>query len=308
MADAPSAVGIIGLGNMGGALALRLLAGGYEVLGCDPVADRRAAVEAAGGRTVATPAEVLDDADLVVLSLPSPEALDQVVTGRGGLLERPRPNAVVAETSTFSLEDKERARRLLAEAGMTLLDCPIGGTGAQARQGDIVFYASGPEDSVHRFEPVLRTAGRDAPRVGDFGAGTTVKFVHNLLVAVHTAAAAEALNLARAVGIDLEATLGLLQSGASASRMLDIRGPMIVADDYPGDSATMHTLSKDVELIRRFADQADVATPMLSIVSSLFAAARGQGLADADPAAIARVFRSGASAGENAHEPPKDAS
>jgi L-threonate 2-dehydrogenase len=251
---------------------------------------------------------VLEHAELIVLSLPSAAALDQLVSGDGGLLAHPRSGAVLAETSTFALADKHRARELLAEAQMVLLDCPISGTGGQARARDIVFFGSGPRDAFDRIAPALAATSREVAWVGEFGAGTKVKFVSNLMVAVHTMAAAEAINLARSVGLDVDTTFRLLTAGASTSRMLEVRGPMMVADDFPGDSATLHTLSKDVGLILDFAGDADVPTPLLSVVSTFFAAARAHGLLGADPAVVARVLAVLSSSDRSASDRPEESS
>ena len=286
------AVGLIGVGNMGSAMARSLLAGGFEVVGHDVDAGRMADLRRAGGSTAATPAEVLRHSERVVLSLPSADALHAVVSGAGGLLEAARDGAVVAETSTLALATKAAARDRLAAAGMTLLDCPISGTAGQARARDIVFYASGPEPAVRSFAPVLLAMGRAAPWLGAFGAGIKAKLVSNLLVAVHTMAAAEALNLAEQADLDPATMLDVLAAGAGTSRMLEVRGPMMVARTYPSDSATVDILAKDVELILGFAGDLDVPTPLLGMVASWFAAARGQGRRGGDPAVLAEVYRS----------------
>lgn len=284
-------VGLVGVGNMGSAMAGNLLAAGFEVIAYDIDSSRIADLERTGGRAAGSPREVLEHTDRVVVSLPSATALRDVVTGGGGLLEAARDGVVLAETSTLALADKISARDHLTAAGMTLLDCPISGTAGQAREGDIVFYASGPRDAVRAFEPLLLAMGRGAPWLGEFGAGIKAKLVSNLLVSVHTMAAAEALNLAERAGLDVEAMFDVLTAGAGTSRMLDVRGPMMVERSYPSDSATVGILAKDVGLILDFAGGLDAPAPLLSLVSQFFAAARGLGRGDADPAVLAEVYR-----------------
>ncbi len=284
-------VGLIGVGNMGSAMASSLLAAGFDVVAHDIDSSRMTALERAGGRTVDSPREVAEQATQIVLSLPTTAALRDVVSGDGGLVEAAQGDVVIAETSTLALADKRTARDTLSAAGMTLLDCPISGTAGQARAGDIVFYASGPEPSVQAFEPLLLAMGRAAPWLGEFGAGIKAKLVSNLLVAVHTMAAAEALNLATRAGLEPEKMLNVLTAGAGTSRMLEVRGPMMVAGSYPSDSATIDILAKDVGLILEFADGSDVTTPLLSMVSSFFTAAGAMGMADNDPAVLAEVYR-----------------
>ena len=282
-------VGLIGVGTMGSAMARSLLSESFDVIAFDVVGERAAALGEAGGRAAGSVAQVAHEADRILVSLPSAGALDDVAeelaaSGRSGI--------VAAETSTLALADKERARDRLAAAGITLLDCTISGTGGQARARDIIFYASGPREAVAPFEPLFAAMGRGAPWVGEFGAGTKMKFVSNLLVAVHTMAAGEALNLAVHAGLDAAQTFDLLVAGAGTSRMLEVRGPLMVAGDYGGGSATVRILGKDARLIRDFAEDIDVPTPLLSVVASFFASARGQGRADADPAVLAAVLDS----------------
>ena len=285
-------VGLVGIGTMGAAMGTNLLAEGFTVVGYDVRPERVQLLEEAGGIGAPTAAAVLREVDRVILSLPNVGAFREVVAGSAGLGDVSRPGAVVAETSTLPLEEKRWAAERLAATGVTMLDAPISGTGAQARTRDLVFYASGPREAFERFDPVLRSISRGAPRVGEFGAGSVMKFVSNLLVAVHTMAAGEALNLAAHAGLDPAMVHELLVAGAGNSRMLEVRGPMVVAGEYPGDSATVRILGKDVELIRGFAESIDVPTPLLSVVASFFTSARGQGLIDADPAALAVVLDS----------------
>ena len=283
-------VGVIGLGNMGGAMAQNLLAAGFEVLGLDIDSERMAAFTAQGGKPAASPGEVTHEADVVVLSLPNVAALEQVVYGPGGLVEAGRAGVICVETGTFPLSAKVAAAAALAERAIALLDCTVSGTGSQARDRDIVLYTSGPVDQVARCEPVFAAISRAAPRVGEFGAGSTMKFVSNLLVAVHTVAAAEALTLAAKCGLDLGSTLELISAGAGNSRMLQVRGPLMVAGEYDVASATLDTLTKDTKIIRDFAEEHQCPVPMLSVAAVLLNAASAQGHHDLDPAVVKEVL------------------
>lgn len=283
------AVGVIGLGNMGGTLARHLIEAGIGVLGVDPDPARVAELVARGGTPVPSPAEVLAAADLVIVCLPTARALQEVVEGIGGLVEGARPGAVIAETSTLPLGIKTTAAERIEAAGMTLLDCTISGTGGQAQTKDIIYYASGPLDAYERMEPVLLATGRSR-HVGEFGNGSKLKYVANLLVSVHTTAAAEALNLATNLGLDRADTLELLLAGAGASRMLEVRGPLMAAREFPDDSATLTLLAKDVTIIQEVARAHGVPTPLLSQVAMLFTAGAATGHGDEDPAVVVEVL------------------
>ena len=285
-----TSLGVIGLGNMGGAIAQNLLAAGFQVVGLDIDTERMALFAAGGGKPATTPAEVTQEADIVILSLPSVAALEQVVHGSGGLLEGGRSGVICIESGTFPLAAKISAAEALATRDIALLDCTVSGTGSQARNRDIVVYASGPPELVAKCEPVFKAISKAAPRVGDFGAGSTMKFVSNLLVAVHTVAAAEALTLAAKCGLDPGAALELITSGAGNSRMLEVRGPLMVAGDYDVGSATVETLNKDTEIIIGFAAGQNCPVPMLSMAAAFLRSAAANGWHDQDPASVKEVL------------------
>jgi 3-hydroxyisobutyrate dehydrogenase-like beta-hydroxyacid dehydrogenase len=285
-----SAVGVIGLGNMGGAIAQNLLVAGFDVVGLDIDETRMTAFIDKGGTPASSPAEVTQEADVVILSLPNVAALEQVVHGSGGLVNEGRAGVVCAETSTFPLAAKTAARDALAARDIALLDCTVSGTGSQARDRDIVLYTSGPPELLERCRPAFEAVSRAAPRVGEFGAGSIMKFVSNLLVAVHTVAAAEALTLAAKAGLDAGTALELISAGAGNSRMLEVRGPLMVAGEYDIGSATLDTLTKDSQIIHQFADDQDCPVPMLSMAATILRAAAGQGHHDLDPAVVREVL------------------
>lgn len=282
-------VGVIGLGNMGGAIAQNLLLAGFDVIGVDPDPKRIEPFTSAGGSVAQTPAEVAELCDIVITSLPNVGALEQVVNGSGGLVEA-RAGIICVETSTFPIGAKTAARDTLADKGITLLDCTVSGTGSQARQRDIVLYTSGPADAVETCRPVFEAVSKAAPRVGDFGAGSVMKFVSNLLVAVHTVAAAEALTLAVKSGVDAGTALENISVGAGNSRMLEVRGPLMVSGEYDIGSATLDTLTKDSEIILDFATKQDCPLPLLSTAALYLRSAAAQGLNEQDPAVVREVL------------------
>ena len=298
------AVGIIGIGNMGSALAESLIKAGFRTIGVDADPDRTSWFGSIGGEEAADPASVAAEAEVVILSLPSVSALEEVIHGSGGLLSAPRREVIVVESGTFPLAAKVAARAALAAAGMEMLDCTVSGTGAQARNRDIVLYTSGPAEALTRCQPVFEAIAREAPRVGEFGAGSVMKFVSNLLVSIHTVAAAEALTLATRAGLDQAAALQLVTSGSGNSRILELRGPMMVAGDYDQGSSTLDSLAKDTEIIVSFAGDHSCPVPMLATAATFFRSAMSQGFAQLDPAVVREVL--GGLAGLEAQLPAKE--
>jgi L-threonate 2-dehydrogenase len=285
-------VGIVGLGIMGGAMAAGLLEDGIFVDGYDVSPDARAAFTAVGGRVVPSPSALAKGMYLVITSLPSSEALAAVINGPGGLAESAPPGLLVVETSTLPLSDKEAARRNLEERGALLIDCPISGTGAQAITRDLVFFASGEATAVDRARPVLERLARRVEYVGPFGAGSKLKYVANLLVAVHNVATAEAVLLAKAAGLDLRMVYDVLITSAASSRILQLRMPLMVDNQYKPATTKMETFSKDIEIIHEWAAALACPTPLLSAVRPVYAAAIAQGMADLDTAAVCAVLES----------------
>jgi L-threonate 2-dehydrogenase len=283
-------VGFVGLGVMGSAMSGHLLAAGFPVLGFDVSADRRAEHEARGGVACADPADVARGADVVVTSLPSAAALVTVLDGEEGLGAGARPGLVVVETSTLGRDTKEDGRARAAAWGGTLLDCPMSGTGQQARDGDLVAYLSGDDAAKQRALPVLAAFTRQQYDLGAFGSGTAVKLIANLLVAVHNAAAAEALLLARRAGLDLDAVLTAVGDGAGGSRMLQVRGPLMAERRYLPATATVATMQKDNALIAAFADSVGSPTPLFSATTVLYQAAVAQDRLGEDTACVHAVL------------------
>ena len=304
MAAQPPAgeVGVVGLGTMGGQIARHLLAAGYRVIGRDVLPDRAEALASMGATCADSAAEVAERADTVIVSLPTAAAFEEVIGGKDGVAQVARPGLAIVETSTLPLAVKDRARHLLEDSGATLLDCPISGTAAQLRTKDVVVYASGDTAALARVEPVLAAFSRDWVDMGAFGNGTKLKLVANLLVAIHNAAAAEALLVAERAGLDPRAALAALTAGAGTSRMLEVRGPLMLEGAYGAATMRVRTFAKDLDIIAEFARGLSCPTPLFAAAAQVHLAALAQGHADDDTASVSAVLR--LLAGEAGPTPP----
>jgi 3-hydroxyisobutyrate dehydrogenase-like beta-hydroxyacid dehydrogenase len=289
---------VIGLGIMGSAMAGHLLRAGHRVIGYDPLAPRREHHVQEGGEAALRARDVA--AAAVICSLPSAEALLQTASE---LIKATPPPRVVIETSTLPIAVKERARRKLAAVGTTLLDCPLSGTGAQARTGDLVVYASGDRAAWRRVVPIVGAFARAHYYVGAFGAASKLKFVANLLVAIHNVAAAEALVLARRAGLDPALALQAVSDGAGSSRVLQLRGPMMVAGDYSAATMKLGVWKKDMSIIADFARRVAAPTPLFTASAAIYDAALDSGFHDQDTAAVHAVLE--AMAGTRRAKPPR---
>ena len=284
---AQQVVGMIGLGIMGSAMSFNLARAGFRVVGYDVVARRRAELARSGGAAARSPREVAKRTDVIITSLPSARALTEVAAELASSAKR---GTIVVETSTLPISVKEAARNALAKRGVILLDCPLSGTGAQARVKDLLIYVSGDRAAYRRIVPALEGFTRANYYVGSFGSGSKMKFVANLLVAIHNVAAAEAMVLGMKAGLDPALVLRVVAGGAGGSRMFQVRGPMMVKGDYSEATMKNEVWQKDMTIIGDFARELDCPTPLFAASAPIYNAAMAMGLAKEDTGAVCAVL------------------
>jgi 3-hydroxyisobutyrate dehydrogenase-like beta-hydroxyacid dehydrogenase len=278
-------VGIVGLGVMGTAMSHHLLEAGYEVHGYDVESSRIDDLVNRGGTGAASGADVARASDVVLLSLPSIEALesasrDVAMGAHDGL--------IAVEMGTLPVPVKQAARDRLAEVGVELMDVPVSGTGLQAADGTLVVMASGSEEAFGATKPIFDAIGRATYHLGPFPNGSIMKFIANLLVSVHTLAAAEAHTLGLAAGMDPNVVQEVIADGVGRSAMFEIRGPMMVADTYDPPSARLDIIKKDAGIIQDYARSVGAVTPLLDAALPLYRSASEGGLGGLDAAALCR--------------------
>jgi len=278
---------MIGLGIMGSAMSFNLGRAGFRVVGYDVVPRRRAEHKRAGGIAAKSPREVAKRTDIIITSLPSARALTEVAAD---LAKSAKRGTVVVETSTLPIAVKEAARAALAKRGVVLLDCPLSGTGAQARAKDLLIYVSGERSAWRKIAPVLPGFTSASYYVGAFGSGSKMKFVANLLVAIHNVAAAEAMVLGMKAGLDPAMVLKVVAGGAGGSRMFQIRGPMMVKGDYSVATMKNEVWQKDMTIIGDFARELDCPTPLFAASAPIYNAAMAMGLGKQDTGAVCAVL------------------
>jgi 3-hydroxyisobutyrate dehydrogenase-like beta-hydroxyacid dehydrogenase len=275
-------VGVIGLGIMGSAMSANLVKAGFEVRGFDIVPARRAALRRAGGKPVSSLAALRSE--ITITSLPSAEALHAVcekLSGKG---------RVIVETSTLPIADKERARDTLGRKGITLLDCPLSGTGAQARTGDLVVFASGDKKAFQKAKSIFPGFSRAHHYLGAFGNGSKMKYVANLMVAIHNVSAAEAFVLGMKAGLSPKMIYDVQANGAGTSRMFQVRGPMMVKGRYDDVTMKNEVWQKDMKIIGEFAAKLGVPTPLFNASAAVYSAAMAQGYGKLDTGAVCAVM------------------
>jgi 3-hydroxyisobutyrate dehydrogenase-like beta-hydroxyacid dehydrogenase len=281
-------LGIIGLGLLGNAVASRLLAGGFEVVGYDVVADRVADLARIGGRGASSAAEA-GAADAVCVILPSLAIVEEVILGADGLVARGRAGQTIVQMSTISPALTRRLAREVTARGLGFLDCPISGTSAMVAQGSGVVFVGGERALFERWRAMLEAVLPRPVYVGEAGQAMVLKLVANLLVALHSAAAAEALTMARRGGLDLDLVLDVLRTGAAGSRMLEVRGPLIVKDEFPAQMK-LDLFMKDLHLIQEAAGELGAALPLTDVAEKLYAAVHAAGHGAEDLSVVVKAF------------------
>ena len=281
-------VGVVGVGSLGLAIAGALLKSGFRVLGY-----RRSALPAAfvdlGGEPVRSSVELAARCDVVLTILPSDGALDDVVAGSDGLLAGAHDGLVVAELSTLSLEAKHLCRDRFAQRDIPVLDCPISGMPAMVATRDAAVLGSGDPFAFERARPVFDGFSDAVHYLGDFGTGTTMKYVSYTLLANHTMAAAEALALARRGGLDLDVVRQVVRGSVGDSVAFERRAPKMIDGAYLPASGSIDTLRQGLAEVREFAAALGCVLPLSDTTYRYLLAAQEAGRGDQDTAALFAV-------------------
>jgi len=280
-------VGVVGLGIMGGAFAKNLVKAGWQVIGYDIDKGRCRALAKAGVDIAKGMKELASKAPVIITSLPKPAALMDTVKAIAAARVRPR---VVIEASTFAIDDKIAAESVLAKAGHTMLDAPVSGTGSQAQTKDIIIYASGYSEPIRRLRGLFKDFSRAVYDLGEFGNGSKMKYVANLLVAINNVASAEAMVLGMKAGLDPRLIHDMVVGGAANSRVFELRAPMMVQNRYDNATMKVSIWQKDMSVINEFARQMGVPTPMFDASVPIYRQAMKSGHAMHDTAAVCAVL------------------
>jgi 3-hydroxyisobutyrate dehydrogenase-like beta-hydroxyacid dehydrogenase len=283
-------VGLIGIGLVGTALAERLVARGFNVVGYDIVPEKREQLERLGGHAACSPADVASRARRVVLSLLTSDIVRQVVAGEAGILEATLPPELVIDTTTGDPDETERIGELLAERGIGYLDATISGSSVQIGDGEGVFTVGGEPEHFAACEDILDALTDKAFHVGPVGSGCETKLVINLILGLNRAALAEGLAFAEALGLDLSRVLPLLAATPAYSRMMDTKGQKMVGGDFT-TQARLSQHRKDIRLILDLAAKAGQELPLSEAHLAILDAAIAAGDGDLDNSAVIKELR-----------------
>ncbi len=281
-------VGIVGLGIMGGAIARNLIERGWRVVGFDTDPAKCAELAAAKVVIAESVNQLTRDVPVIMTSLPTSSAVESVAKAIAGSGQPPR---IVIELSTLTLADKLRFEAILKAANHITLDCPLSGTGAQARMRDLIVYASGDSQAIARCGQLFADFSKQSADLGVYGNGSRMKFVANHLVAIHNVASAEAMILAERAGLDPKLVVEMVGPGAGGSRMFQLRAPMMVEGKYEPATMKVSTWKKDMAIIAEFAADVGCETPLFTLTQPVYTQAMAMGLGDQDTAAVFEVLK-----------------
>ncbi|WP_298252499.1 NAD(P)-dependent oxidoreductase [uncultured Arthrobacter sp.] len=287
----PHTVAVLGLGAMGLPMAGRLAAA-FPVIGYDPVPTSRKRAEETGLECAATAAEAAVRAGIVVLAVRDAAQVEEVLFGDDGIAPVLAPGAVVVMTSTVGVDAVASWTERLCDLDIALVDAPLSGGPVRAGGGDLLIVVGAHPDALETARPVLERLASTLTVIGDkAGDGQAMKTVNQLLCGVHIAAAAEALALADALGLDQQLALAALETGAASSFMLSNRGPRMV-QGYDGDAEVLSRLDifvKDLGIVGKAARTAGLAAPVAAAAEQLFLLGQTQGMGTADDSAVIKV-------------------
>ena len=282
---APATVGIVGLGLLGSAIAARLRQAGHAVVGYDILPACVDRLVALGGSAAKSAADVARAADPIFTVLPTLAAVESAILGADGAVAGARPGQTIAQMSTISPELTRRLAREVQARGLTFLDCPVSGTSAMVARGDGLFFVGGPRALYDRWHPLLEAILPRAVYIGAAGQAMLLKLVANLLVALNSASVAEALTMATRGGLDPALVVDVLGTGAAASRMLEVRGPLMARGEFPAQMK-LELFMKDLHLIQQAAQAAGAALPLTDVAEKLYAATQAAGYGAEDLAVV----------------------
>lgn len=279
-------VGLIGIGLLGGAIAERLLASGWSLIGFDLDASRTEELRSLGGTAAESIGDVVRHAPVVILSLPDSRIVAQATAEFPAEVS----GTLVIDTTTGDPESAVSVGRTLADRGLRYVEATVVGSSQMLRQGEAVVLLGGADDDVAAATPFVEHWGRQRFHVGLLGSAAVAKLVTNLVLGLNRAVLAEGLNLAQRSGLDGAAMLAVLRSGLAYSRVMDTKGRRMLESDFAPE-ARLRQHHKDVRLILELGAQHGAPLPLSALHERLLSRAEELGFADADNSAIIRVFQ-----------------
>ena len=293
MPDQP-AVGFIGLGIMGGPMALNLLRAGYPLVVHNRTRAKEEPLVSEGAAAAASPREVAAASDVVITMLPDSPDVEAVYLGHDGVIAGAREGQLLIDMSSIAPAVARSVSSAARDLGADALDAPVSGGDVGAREGTLSIMVGGPEDAFERARPLFEVLGKTIVRLGEAGAGQTAKACNQILVAVTIEAVSEALVLASKAGVDPERLLDVLSGGLAGNKVMEVRRRNFLEHDFtPGFKLELH--HKDLGIALRTGRELDVFLPTTAIVDQMLSALLAAGDGGLDHSALLKVIEQASS-------------
>ena len=290
-------VGFIGLGNMGGPMAINLIKAGFSVSVFDLVPTSVERLTAAGAQAAATAEEAVQNVDVVVSMLPASKHGESLYLGEAGLLSKIAPGTLIIDSSTIAPESSRKVADAAKARGLSMIDAPVSGGVAGAQGGTLTFIVGGSDTALAQARPLLEAMGKNIFHAGDAGAGQVAKICNNMLLSVLMSGTAEALQLGVDNGLDPGVLSDIMRKSSGGNWALEVYNP------YPGVMETapasrdyeggflVDLMIKDLGLAMASALATGTATPMGSLARSLYVAHGDNGFGQVDFSSIQKLFQ-----------------
>lgn len=290
-------IAFIGLGNMGGPMAINLQKAGFKVCATDLSSDARARVAEAGVCVVDSAAQAIEGAEVVISMLPASHHVEGLYLGEGGLLAQLDASVRVIDCSTIAPESARKVAKAAAEKGISLIDAPVSGGTAGATNATLTFIVGGEAAAFEAAQPQLAAMGKNIFHAGNHGAGQVAKVCNNMLLAIHMIGSAEALNLGVSLGLDASVLSDIMKQSSGDNWSLQKYNPMPgvmdgvpASRDYSGGFGT-DLMLKDLGLAEEAALSAQAPIPLGGLARQLYAVHSAGGSGGLDFSSIVRMLQ-----------------
>jgi len=282
-------IGFIGLGIMGQPMAANILKAGYELMVYNRTGEKTRTLKDMGGLVASTPAELTSWADVIILMLTGPEAIDATLYGEKGILAANQSDKIIINMSTVSPSYTRTLSKCLEPGRIVLIDAPVSGSKKPAIDGTLIILAGGPKESVHTLEPLFLSMGRKVIYCGEAGQGSAMKMTVNLLLAVMMEGLCESLNLAQQLNLDTAMVLDSILAGPLGCGLFNLKQDMLTQNNFPVQFPLKH-MTKDLRYVLQTADEAGAAVPCAHTAFQLYRQGVGLGNGDLDFAAVKKTI------------------
>ena len=279
-------IGFVGLGRMGLPMTKLLLAAGHTVYVNNRSQQKVRDMTELGAIPTTSLKEITEHTEVIMTCLPDVKTVEEIFLGNDGLIANAQNGQILIDHSTVGIKTTNLCAEGAEKAGAKFLDAPISGGTERASDGTLTIMCGGDKESFDTVLPLLDVMGQTVQHVGPTGSGTAVKLVNQLLVGIHSLAAAEALLLGAKAGADPQQIFDLVNTGWGQSFMLARNSEVMISRQFEGDRAQLRVILKDLGLIKEIAHTVESPTPLGNLTLQRFIAAAESGLDELDPSAI----------------------